>query len=129
VRVLLVDACLPVRERLRSLLVEAGPIDVVGEAGTIEAARKLFYLLRPDAVVLDLGFENSGAVSFLAEIKVFRPGCVVLVLSSQVAPESREFCSRLGVDHLLDKSREFERVPEVLLELARSPTGGQAGTT
>lgn len=119
-RVLLVEDSLPVRHRLRSLIEESGPIEIVGEAGAVVTALQLFHSLQPDAVVLDLGLADGDGGGVLAEIKHLRPACVVIMLSSIAIPECREFCLRLGADHFFDKSWEFERVPEVLLALGRA---------
>jgi two-component system response regulator AlgR len=53
-RVLIVDDEPPARERLRSLLVEFGQFDVVGEAGHGAQALTLVDTLTPDIVLLDV---------------------------------------------------------------------------
>ncbi len=120
-RVLLVDDSLPVRQRIRTLIEESVPVEIVGEAGTVAGALALFRIHQPDAVVLDLGLADGDGAGVLAEIKSIRHECVVIVLSNIAIPECREFCLRLGADHFFDKSREFERVPEVLMALRNAP--------
>jgi two-component system response regulator AlgR len=53
-RVLIVDAEPPARERLRSMLVETGEFEVAGEAGNGVEALNLVDLLVPDIVLLDV---------------------------------------------------------------------------
>jgi two-component system response regulator AlgR len=53
-RVLIVDDEPPARERLRSMLAEAGGFDVAGEAGNGEQALQLVDRLLPDIVLLDV---------------------------------------------------------------------------
>jgi two-component system, LytTR family, response regulator AlgR len=53
-RVLIVDDEPPARERLRSMLAEAGGFDVVGEAGNGEQALQQVESLQPDVVLLDV---------------------------------------------------------------------------
>ena len=53
-RVLIVDDEPPARERLRSMLAEAGEFDVAGEAGNGEQAIDLVDKLTPDIVLLDV---------------------------------------------------------------------------
>jgi two-component system response regulator AlgR len=53
-RVLIVDDEPPARERLRSMLAEAGEFEVAGEAGNGEAAIDLTDKLVPDIVLLDV---------------------------------------------------------------------------
>ncbi|MBI3415846.1 MAG: response regulator transcription factor [Verrucomicrobia bacterium] len=120
VRVLLIEDSLPVRERVRSLIEESTPVKIVGEAGTVDAALALFHAHRPDAVVLDLSLSDGDGSSVLAGIKLSRPDCVVIVLTNFTIPESRKRCLKLGADYFFDKSREFERVPEVIGKLCRA---------
>lgn len=130
-RVLLVDASLPVRQRLRSLIEESVPVEFVGEAGTTATALKLFDAGEPDAVVLDLGLADGDGANVLSEMKQRRPGCAVIMLSSVAIPEVRDLCRNLGADHFFDKALEFECVPEVLraMRCEGSPTkGGGSGS-
>lgn len=53
-RVLIVDDEPPARERLRSLLVEAGGFEIAGDAGNGEQALELVESLEPDIVLLDV---------------------------------------------------------------------------
>jgi len=53
-RVLIVDDEPPARERLRSMLAEAGGFDVAGEAGNGVEALELVDRLTPDIVLLDV---------------------------------------------------------------------------
>ena len=53
-RVLIVDDEPPARERLRSMLAEAGECEVVGEAGHGEQAIDMVDKLTPDVVLLDV---------------------------------------------------------------------------
>lgn len=113
-RVLLVDDSQPVRSRIRRLLQESLPLEMVGEAGTVAEALALFRTHRPDAVVLDLGLPDGDGLTVLSEIKRTQPACVVIVLTNYANPECREHCLLAGADHFFDKAQEFERVPEVL---------------
>lgn len=117
VRVLLVEDSLPVRQRIRSLIEEFGPVEIVGETGTVADALALFREHQPDAVVLDLNLADGDGCGVLTEIKRTHPACVVIVLTNFVIPECRALCLKLGADYFFDKSREFERVPEMLVKL------------
>ena len=53
-RVLIVDDEPPARERLRSMVTEAGEFAVAGEAGNGEQALDMVDRLTPDIVLLDV---------------------------------------------------------------------------
>ena len=107
------------RSRIRSLIEEAGPVEIAGETGTVTGALALFRAHQPDAVVLDLSLTDGDGRTILHEIKRTHPACVVLVLTSFAGEEFRRFCLQAGADYFFDKAREFERVPEVLATLRR----------
>ncbi len=72
-RVLIVDDEPPARERLRSMLAEAGEFEVVGEAGNGEQAIDLVDRLTPDVVLLDVrmpGIDGLEVARHLAALPV-----------------------------------------------------------
>ena len=119
-RVLLVEDSLPIRERMRTLIEEAGPVTVIGEAESVAQARLLFHQHAPDAVVLDLQLADDTSYQLLEEMKHSHPGCVVMVLTNFAVPAYRERCVALGADHFFEKSTEFGCVVEVLSALRGS---------
>ena len=121
-RVLLVDGSVPVRQRIRSLIEEAGAAEVVGEVDSAAAAIAFFHTHAPDAVVLDLHLAEGDALNVLRAIKHTRPACLVIVLTNFTDPEFQRACWRQGADYFLHKTLEFERVPSVLAALHRAPS-------
>ena len=119
VRVLLVEDSLPMRARIRSLIEESGSAEIIGETGSVTEALALLRAHPTDAVVLDLNLEDGDGCTVMIEIKRTRPACVVIVLTCFPDEEFRAFCLHSGADYFFDKSREFERVPEVLATLHR----------
>ncbi len=113
-RVLLVEDSLPVRKRIRSLIEESGPVEIVGEAASVTDALAQFRAHQPEVVVLDLQLVDGTAYAVLQEIKETQPACVVIVLTNLAIAECRERCRTLGADFFFNKSTEFDRVPEVL---------------
>lgn len=114
-RVLLVEDSLPVRSRVRSLIEEFVPVEIVAEASCAMSAMAAFGLYKPDAVVLDLHLQDSTGYSVLEGVKRVCPDCAVIVLTSFAISECRTRCMQLGADYFFEKSKEFERVPEALL--------------
>ena len=117
--VLLVEDSLPVRDRIRSLIEEAGPVEILGEANSVVDALAQFKELRPDAILLDLYLRDGNSFGVVTEVKRSNPACIVIILTNFATPETREHCRGLGADYFFEKNQEFERVPEVLLELHR----------
>ncbi len=117
-RVLLVENSLPVRWRLRRLIQEACPAEIVGETGSVEEALQLFDAHRPDAVVLDLQLDDGDGCLISSQIKSGNASCAVIVLSNFGTSAFRHWALSSGADHFFDKALEFDRVLEVLRDLA-----------
>lgn len=116
--VLLVDASDAVRRRLTGLIEKLPRTAVIGQAADGLSAQRLFRRHHPDAVVLDLQLPGTGGLGLLEQFKREQPDCVVMVLTTYTMDAFRTFCAQLGADYFFDKSREFERVSEVLRDLA-----------
>jgi DNA-binding NarL/FixJ family response regulator len=117
IRVLLVEDSIPVRNRIRSLIEEFCSVEVVGEVGSVAAANFLLHSNPVDAVVLDLHLWDGDGCAVLTMAKDTYPDCVVIVLTSFSEMADRMRCLNLGANYFFDKTKEFERVPEVLASL------------
>ena len=123
--VFVVDDSPLVRERLIGMVSELPNVAVVGQAEIafegINAVRKL----RPDAVVLDISMPGGSGLQALEQIKRDHPFCVAIMLTNFATEQYREKSLQLGADYFFDKSGEFEKVVEVLRNMA-SPDLHQA---
>ncbi len=91
----------------------------VREAGSVAEAQQLFRDSQPDLVILDLDLPDGNGLNMLSFVKHTRPECTVMVLSSYVDVEIRQFCCALGADHFFEKATEFEQAIEVIGRLVR----------
>src|SRR5260221_6370957 len=80
-RVLLVDDHAVVRRGLRAVLTQPR-IEVVGEAGTVQAGIEEARRLAPDVVVLDLRLPDGSGIEACREIRAILPDTKVLILTS-----------------------------------------------
>ena len=78
----LVDDHEVVRRGVRDLLESAGGIEVVGEAGTAEAARTRIPLARPDVAVLDVRLPDGSGIEVCRDIRSEHPEVRCLMLTS-----------------------------------------------
>lgn len=113
IRVVVVDDHPVVREGLRSFLGTRDGIDVVGEAGDVDAAVQAVEALRPDVVLLDLVLPGGGGVSALPRLLVGSPPPRVIVLTSFGGDDQALAAVRAGAAGWLGKD-----VPPAELESA-----------
>lgn len=88
ITVLLVDDHEVVRIGLRSLLSREKGIDVVGEAGTADAAVALAVRLRPDVVVMDVRLPDGTGVEACREIRSADAAVQIIMLTSYADDEA-----------------------------------------
>jgi len=119
-RVFLVEDSRIIRERLAEALSSPGRIEVVGHAEGETAALEALRAAPWDALVLDLQLKQGSGFGVLKALReVGRPaGAKVIVLTSYPFALYRAKSEQLGADYFFDKSREYERVREVLDRMA-----------
>ncbi|MEM1096847.1 MAG: response regulator transcription factor [Bacteroidota bacterium] len=112
IRVVIADDSDFVRFRLRDLLREHGA-RVVGETDNAKTAVDLVSKVEPDAVVLDIEMPGNG-IKALKTIKKRHPKTKVIMLTNHAEPYFKKMCLNAGAAFFMDKSLEFEQVPEAL---------------
>jgi DNA-binding NarL/FixJ family response regulator len=107
-----------VRERLEALLAEIPGTTVVGRAaGAAEAIREILAR-QPDLVLLDVQLAEGSGFDVLRALHAQCPGLPVVMLTNYSADPYRQIAERFGVRAFFDKTKEFERVREVLAQAA-----------
>ncbi len=113
-KVYLVDDSDEVRKRLIALMSDLGRIRVVGEAGDAETAMREIEQLQPDVVILDIRLPGRSGLSMLSEIKQLWPNISVILMTNYDYPQYRQEGMVGGADFFFNKTREFERIVDVL---------------
>ena len=90
--------------------------EVVSEVGTAQDAIQATDQMEPDVVVLDIEMPGSG-IQALKRIRAQHATLPIIMLTNHADPFYKEICLREGADYFLDKSIEFERVPDVLADI------------
>jgi len=107
-----------VRERLVHLLESVPGASVVGQASQAPAAIRDILARRPDVVVLDINLGEGSGFDVLRAVCPQDPAIDFYMLSNLAADPYRQLAERLGARDFFDKSREFERVREVIAQRA-----------
>jgi DNA-binding NarL/FixJ family response regulator len=123
-KVLIADDSRVVVERLADLLKEVPGVQVVGKAKDAPEAIHSIVKINPDAVILDLQMPGGSGLEVLRTIRQSHPSMWVLICTNYPYPQYREECVAAGANYFLDKSAEFEKIPEILRELTKKSTNG-----
>lgn len=126
--VLLVDDAKVVRERLVEMLEDVPEIGAIHQAWSVRSALELIRLTEPEIIVLDIHLpdpenrsSSTNGIDVLLKVKEQKgndPLPKVIMLTNLTYPQYRRLCARYGADFFLDKSSDFEKLPEVISELA-----------
>jgi len=120
-RVFLVEDSAVIRERLTESISALPHVEVVGHAATESEAISALEQVPSDAVVLDLQLRAGHGLNVLKALRETssRPRLTVIVLTNFTSPQYRGRSMEIGADYFFDKSRDYDRVCDVLEDLAR----------
>ena len=117
-RLLVVEDSKRVADRLFELLDQVPQVETVD---AVESEREAIASVRrtdPDVVILDLHLKQGTGFGVLRSLPAESDRPTVVVLTNFDLPEYRSQAHALGVTYFLDKANEFDRIPEILEEIA-----------
>ncbi|WP_171161017.1 response regulator [Usitatibacter palustris] len=116
--VYIVDDSPAIRSRLTEMLSRMDQVTVVGEAGSARDAVEAILRLRPHSVLLDLNLLGVSGMEVLRAVHERAPEVEFIVLTNHSEPQYRRACTAAGARYFLDKTSEFDRVPDVIAKIA-----------
>lgn len=118
-KLLLVDDSELIGKRLNAILSELSYIEVLGQALKEEQAYEMIKEWIPDIVLLDINIPGSSGFDILTWLNDHYKAIKVVMLSNHSTIQYRSLAFSLGAAHFLDKATEFEKLPQLLLELSK----------
>jgi DNA-binding response OmpR family regulator len=114
VRVLIVDGSARVRTRLADRLT-AARVEVL-EAADMREAQRAIGAFAPDAVLLDVHLDAETGVAALARVRQLASRAIIVALTNEATEVHRRECIRHGADFFFDKSVDFDRAVELVID-------------
>jgi len=116
--VFIVDDSPAIRARLVTLLEGMAGARLAVQAQCAGGAIAAIREARPDCVLLDLNLLGRSGLEVLRAIHPESPEIAFVVLTNHAEPQYRDACMRAGAAEFLDKSRDLDRLPQVLAGIA-----------
>jgi DNA-binding NarL/FixJ family response regulator len=118
-KVFIVEDSPEVLQRLAEIVREIADVDLVGNAGTYDAAVSGILATRPDVSILDIKLANDrgSGIDVLGRVRKDLPAMRAIVLSNYVTPQHVKASADAGAEYFLDKSTESERIPGILEQI------------
>ena len=130
-KVFVVDDSRVIRERLVALISGLACVEVIGEARDACDAIRDIRALNPDVVILDIRMPGESGIDVLDSVRKAKNPPKVIMLTNYPFPQYRRKCMDAGADFFLDKSTEFEKVADILKQIAensRETNDNEGGT-
>jgi DNA-binding NarL/FixJ family response regulator len=125
-KVFVVEDSAAVRERLVEMIREIHDVEVVGEAAAYGPAISGILRTRPDVAVLDIKLADNGGsgIDVLNAVRKGLPAMRAIVMSNYATPQHEKASADAGAEYFLDKSADFDRIPEILERMRAAAMAG-----
>ncbi len=116
-----VDDSPVIAERLQYMLSEIDSVEFLGNALNISAALHLIDQRGPNVVILDIHLKDdllvANGVHLLIQLRRKYPEMKIIMLTNVSVPQYRSTCMAFGADYFLDKTNDFEKIPDTLKKI------------
>lgn len=111
---LIVDSSLFIIERLERILNEANVVGKIFTATHYAEAVAVMDKTSAKLVLLDIQLPHKNGIDLLKYIVQHFPDTHVIVISNLSSDYYQKLCKRIGAFDFIDKSRDFNRITEVI---------------
>ena len=125
-QVLLVEDSTVICNLIANIVNNVAGVSVAESVGSEADAIEAVNHGNVDVVILDLQLRTGTGFGVLRAMRKMARRPAVVVLTNFALSTYRESALALGARHFLDKSRDYERLPGILSELAASRPSYQA---
>jgi DNA-binding NarL/FixJ family response regulator len=119
-KVVTVDDSPLIAQRLKVLLGDLNDIELQGNAENIQSALDLIEKERPHVVFVDINLsldKPRNGIDLLNVLRKTYPVLKIVMLTNLADSRYRDMCRSFGADYFLDKSEDFDRIPETLMTI------------
>lgn len=116
--ILLVDDSRIILNRLSGQLLELDNVFNVGKATNFQKAVEMLNREPFDLALLDINLPGKNGIELLAHIKSNYPNIKAIMVTNRGSQHYRDICAEMGSFGFIDKSREMENLPSLILKAA-----------
>ncbi len=112
--ILIIDDAALVLTRMQQILQELSFITTVHTAISYTTAIECIELHKPHIILLDIMLGEKNGIDILLFVKQHYPLTKVIIVSNKATSYYRRLFCDNGADAFVDKSKEFETLPEII---------------
>jgi response regulator of citrate/malate metabolism len=114
IKVLLVDDAMLITKRLSEMIGEVEAVSDIFVSSNYENAVNIVEANKPDLVLLDIHLPDKSGIELLGYLRTNHPDLIVIMVTNKASQYYRDLCQQEGAHHFIDKSKEFEKIPDIL---------------
>ncbi len=103
-----------IRGRILSMISPLEHVEISGFSGFVSESIEEIKERKPDIIILDIRLNGGSGIDILTEIKNELPDSKIIMLTNYSYPQYRKKCFELGADYFFDKSKDFEKIVDVI---------------
>lgn len=119
-KVISIDDSESVTTHLKELIEDTEGLIFSGQAFSIKQALELIENVKPEIVFLDIFLKDENGLDLLDYLKINKPEIVVIMLTNNNELIYKNKAKQLGAYAFLDKSYEFDKIPQLLGTLIKN---------
>jgi DNA-binding NarL/FixJ family response regulator len=119
-RVLIADDSNFMLDRLQQMLVSMEGVELVGSFRNGTDALTALHELKPDMAILDNKMPGLKGIDIVKEMRKEGSKMKLMLLTFYADTYYRQQAMNAGADYFFSKSEDFEKIPEVIVELSRN---------
>lgn len=117
-KILVVDDAPLIAKRLQKQLLELDYTESVLLAANFNEAIEIIEQDNVHVALLDINLPGKNGIELLKFITKQSPDVRCVMITNQEEPHYRNVCTELGCYDFLDKTKDIERLPEIVSEIA-----------
>ena len=114
---LIVDNSLLIIERLITILKEIKTVDKIFTVTGYTEAVNALHENNTDIILLDIQLPGKNGIELLKFVVKNYPEIKVVMLSNLVSEYYQKLCKKTGAVYFIDKSKDFDLIPEIVASL------------
>jgi len=124
--IVLADADVHFRDRLKKRLEKISGVNVVGESSDSEEAAAMILNRKPEIAILNSSLRDGLGIEVLRHIKRLMVPPTIIVVTDDPSRDNKTACSLAGADFFFDKATEDHKMINAVRLLCMPPSQTEA---
>ncbi len=116
-KILLIEDSEAIGARILKIISTIPSVELLGQARTAKEGLELCSALIPDLIFLDINLPDTSGLELLKKLKTGHPQIQIIMLTNSSHEFYRNKCAELGAKFFLDKTRDFPRILELIVQI------------